>query len=463
MTHWTTLRGSMLAFLVLASCAPTELSSRGNPGEGRPASAARALLDDSWYVSADEAPDRFALSAAGRTAPLVVAATDYPGVIRAATNLGVDLGRVTGVAPEVLTDQTPAAGGMVLIGTLGKSPLLDQLVSDGKIDVTDIAGRWESWLLEAVDAPLPGVDRALVIAGSDKRGTIYGIYDLSAQIGVSPWYWWADVPVPEQSTLYVLPGRHGEGEPAVKYRGLFINDENPSLLGWVNQKFGGFKQPFYEEVFELMLRLRANYLWPAQWGKAFNDDDASNPQLADEYGIVMGTAHNEPMMRAEDEWRRYGWGAWDYLTNTEFLREYWAQGIRRMGTYESIVTIGMRGQGDARLSPNPDIPLVETVVADQRQILADVTGRDPTTIPQVWTLYKEVQDYYDQGMRVPDDVTLILADDNFGNIRKLPQLEDPPRPGGFGIYYHYDYVGSPRSYKWLNTNPSTGHFSGFQA
>ncbi|MGH7497200.1 MAG: glycosyl hydrolase 115 family protein [bacterium] len=409
-------------------------------------------VDDASYVATTNSKGRFALSASGRPAPLYVSAQDYPGVIRILKHLQADIGRVTSTAPEVYIDKIPTAREVVLVGTLGKSPVIDKLAQSKKLAVANIAGQWETFLLQVVEKPLPGIDRALVIAGSDKRGTIFGMYDLCAQIGVSPWYWWADVPVKPQRDLYVLPGRHTRGAPAVKYRGIFINDENPALLGWVNATFGGFNHRFYEKVFELILRLKGNFLWPAMWGKAFYDDDSLTAPLADEYGVVIGTSHHEPMMRAHVEWQRYVSGPWNYEKNETKLREFWTAGIKRMKNYESIVTLAMRGDGDEPMSEEANVTLLQRIVKDQREILAEVTRKDVTSIPQVWALYKEVQDYYDHGMRVPDDVTLLLCDDNWGNIRKLPQRDEKPRAGGYGIYYHYDYVGGPRNYKWLNTN-----------
>jgi hypothetical protein len=188
------------------------------------------------------------------------------------------------------------------------------------------------------------------------------------------------------------------------------------------------------------------------WGKAFYDDDSLNAPLADEYGVVISTSHHEPMMRAHVEWQRYGSGPWNYEKNETKLREFWTEGVKRMKNYESIVTLAMRGDGDEPMSEEANVALLQKIVKDQREILAEVTRRDVASIPQVWALYKEVQDYYDHGMRVPDDVTLLLCDDNWGNIRKLPQRDEKPRAGGYGIYYHYDYVGGPRNYKWLNTN-----------
>ena len=404
------------------------------------------------YVSTQKSAGAFTLSASGRSAPLVISSQDYPAVARVIRDLQADILRVSHTEPAISLDSPPKSKEFILVGTLGKSALIDALVKDGTINVEGIKGKWEAFLIQVVEKPFPGVERVLVIAGSDKRGTVFGVYDLSGNIGVSPWYWWADVPVKTTPNLFVRKGRYTLGEPAVQYRGIFINDEAPALSGWTFEKFGGFNHKLYEKVFELILRMKGNYLWPAMWGRAFYDDDSLNPKLADEYGVVIATSHHEPMMRAHDEWRRYGKGPWNYEKNDSVLRDFWRQGIKRMGSYESVVTLGMRGDGDEPMSEQSNIALLERIVKDQRQILGDVTGKDITTIPQVWALYKEVQDYYDKGMRVPDDVTLLLCDDNWGNIRKLPKPGDKPHSGGYGIYYHFDYVGGPRNYKWLNTN-----------
>jgi hypothetical protein len=405
------------------------------------------------YISAKKTTASFPLVAGGKAAALYASEGEWPGVLRTIRDVQADISHVTGQEPAMLTDAPQGRQPVVLIGTLGHSALIDKLVQSGKLDVGNLAGRWETFVVQTIANPLPGVASALVVAGSDKRGTIYGLYDLSAQMGVSPWTWWADVPVPHQKNLYVAAGRHTLGEPKVKYRGIFLNDEAPALSGWAKEKFGGINSKMYEHVFELILRLKGNYLWPAMWGNAFNDDDKASPGLADTYGIVMGTSHHEPMQRAQQEWKRYGKGAWNYQTNAPVLQEFWRQGIQNMGTHESIVTIGMRGDGDEPMSEGSNIKLLEKIVADQRQILAEETHKPADQTPQVWALYKEVQEYYDKGMRVPDDVTLLLCDDNWGNLRKLPKLGDQPRRGGYGIYYHFDYVGGPRNYKWLNTNP----------
>ena len=401
----------------------------------------------------------FAMVADGAAAPLVFDSADFEGVLIAVTNLQADIERVTSVLPSL----NPAASfsNIVLIGTLGQSPAIDALVTAGKLDDSDLAGKWESFVIATVDAPYEGIEQALVIAGSDKRGTIYGIYELSEQLGVSPWYWWADVPVQTKDDAYVAAGRYASGEPAVKYRGIFLNDEAPALTGWTDEMFGDRNSAFYTRVFELLLRMRGNYMWPAMWGDAFNEDDAMNPVLADRYGIVMGTSHHEPMLRAQQEWSRhkseYGTAEWDYLSNSNGLQSFWSDGIARNKDYESIVTIGMRGDGDEAMveggNMDENVALLEQIVADQRAILERETGKDASEIPQLWALYKEVMDYYDYGMSVPDDVTLLWCDDNWGNIRRLPALSESGRSGGAGIYYHFDYVGGPRSYRWINTNP----------
>jgi hypothetical protein len=410
-------------------------------------------LGQAHYIDFKHQPGDVILVQGKQVAPLYVDSGDYPGVARAATDLSQDIERVTGRLPAVVPEQSALGLAAVIIGTVGKSALIEQLIREHRIDVADLQGKWESYLIQTVAHPFPGISSALVIAGSDKRGTIYGIYEISEQIGVSPWYWWADVPVRHQDTLVVKPGRYLQGEPAVKYRGIFLNDEAPSLTGWVNEKFGGYNHFFYVKVFELLLRLRANFLWPAMWGSAFNEDDPLNPKLADEYGIVMGTSHHEPMLRAQQEWKRHGKGAWNYATNGEELRAFWSQGIERNKNYESIITLGMRGDGDMPMSEQSNVALLERIVADQRKILSRDINPDLSKIPQDWALYKEVQEYYEKGMRVPDDVTLLWCDDNWGNIRRLPTPEERHRSGGAGIYYHFDYVGDPRSYKWINTNP----------
>ena len=407
------------------------------------------------YVETKASRGSFAIAKPRAVTTIYADAADFPGVIRAAGDLQADIERVTGQTPEIAQEPTDHGLGVIIVGTIGKSHIIDQLIRDKEINASAISGRWESFLIQVVSRPLPGISSALVIAGSDKRGTIYGIYDLSEQIGVSPWYWWADVPVRHEDALFVKAGKYVQGPPAVKYRGIFLNDEAPALTGWVKEKFDGYNHRFYEKVFELILRLKGNYLWPAMWDAAFNEDDPLNPQLADEYGIVMGTSHHEPMLRAQQEWKRHGEGPWDYSKNADVLQKFWTEGVERNKKYESIITLAMRGDGDMPMSEGANIELLEKIVADQRKIIAEHMNPDVTAVPQDWALYKEVQEYYEKGMRVPDDVTLLWCDDNWGNIRRLPTAEERKRSGGAGIYYHFDYVGGPRSYKWLNTIPIT--------
>lgn len=396
--------------------------------------------------------DAFVLAEGSFVTPLLVDDQETVAVKRSATALRQDINRVTGIMPVAFSQLTGDAKNRVIIGTIGHSCYIDQLIKEGKIDGTQLKGKREKFLIQTVQQPFPGVDEALVIAGSDKRGTVYGVYELSAQIGVSPWYYWADVPVRKQEHLYIKRGIYTDGEPSVKYRGIFLNDEAPALTGWANENFGGFNHKFYEKVFELILRLKGNFIWPAMWGNAFYDDDPANGVLANEMGIIMGTSHHEPMGLAQQDWKRRGTGAWDYSKNSTVLQNFWRTGIERCKDWESVITVGMRGDGDEPMSENANISLLQKIVKDQRKIIADVTGKKAAETPQVWALYKEVQDYYDKGMRVPDDVTLLLCDDNWGNVRKLPELSAKRRKGGYGMYYHFDYVGGPRNYKWLNVS-----------
>ncbi|MBE5316509.1 MAG: glycosyl hydrolase 115 family protein [Xanthomonadales bacterium] len=379
----------------------------------------------------------------GRPLPLLIDPQDPEAAQRAATAVRRDLVALAGAEPA---DDSPHA---IIAGTLGHSPRIERMVAAGKLEVADLAGRWEAYSMQVVHQPEEGIERALVIVGADRRGTVFGLYELVRRLGVSPWTYWADVPIPRRAKAWVSPGRLLDA-PAVRYRGIFINDEEPALGAWTRATFGGSNHRFYERVFELILRLKGNYLWPAMWGRAFYADDPQNAALADAMGVVIGTSHHEPMMRAHVEWARHGQGPWDYARNGERLRAFWREGVERLQGREAVVTLGMRGDGDEAMSDHTATDLLERIVTDQRKIIADVSGRTPQQTPQVWALYKEVQDYYDAGMRVPDDVTLLFADDNWGNLRRLP----PPgstRAGGYGVYYHFDYVGDPRSYKWLNT------------
>ena len=409
-----------------------------------------ALGEKSWLTNASR--NNLVLIDPKKSADLIIDSNEFPGVVRAAKNLQIDIEKVTGKKPPLKNTLGDTATQIVLIGTLGKNHLIDQLVAAKKIDASKIANQWDAYQVQVIEKPFPQIARALVIVGANKRGTMYGIYSLSEQIGVSPWYWWADVPVAHKTQLIIDKKTRVVDIPKVKYRGIFLNDEAPALTNWVAEKYGNYNHQFYEKVFELLLRLKANFLWPAMWNNAFADDDPQNMILADEYGIVMSTSHHEPMMRADKEWNRHGKGVWEYSKNPDNLYNFWVDGVKRNKPYESIYTLGMRGQQDEPMSEGENIGLLEKIVSDQRNILGDVFGKDKLTqVPQVWALYKEVQGFYERGMRVPDDVILLWCDDNWGNIRRLPTPDERKRAGGAGVYYHFDYVGGPRSYRWINT------------
>lgn len=351
------------------------------------------------------------------------------GIVRAANDLCADFGMVCGTE-ATLTDRSDRADITIAL--------------DGKMNAR------EKFIIQVTDGKVS-------ITGSDKRGAIYGIYELSRQMGVSPWYYWADVPVAHHDRIYLLNGSYTDGEPHVRYRGIFLNDEAPCLTSWVKNTFGTNYggHDFYEKVFELLLRLKGNFLWPAMWSWAFYADDPLNSKVADEMGIIIGTSHHEPMGRNHQEWVRHRkeYGAWNYKTNKAVLDRFFREGIERIKNTEDIVTIGMRGDGDEAMSEDADTKLLLDIVKNQRRIISQVTKKPAKETPQVWALYKEVLDYYDKGMRVPDDVIMLLCDDNWGNVRRVPTARERQHKGGWGLYYHVDYVGAPRNTKWLNVTP----------
>jgi len=376
--------------------------------------------------------------------------SENEGVKMAIENLKADMQRV-GLKAD-------GASPTILIGTLGKNPAIDKIVNGKSVNGKsfDLKGKREKYIITTVD-------NRLIIAGSDRRGTIYGIYELSRQLGVSPWYWWADAPVAQHAQAYIKKGTYTDGEPAVEFRGIFLNDEAPCLTSWVKNTWGTDfgDHRFYEKVFELILRLKGNFLWPAMWGWAFYADDPENGKLADKMGVIIGTSHHEPMARNHQEYarNRREWGAWNYQTNKTKLDQFFREGIERMKGTEDIVTIGMRGDGDEAMSATADTKLLENIIDNQRRIIKQVTGKPAEKTTQVWALYKEVQDYYDAGLKVPDDVMILISDDNWGDIRRVPVTkEERSRKGGWGIYYHVDYVGAPRNSKWLNVTQTQQMF-----
>lgn len=426
-----------------------------------------AAKDHHDIISEAPSAENFGLICNSQPVPVLLSADETSGVRIAAGNLCADFGRVCGTTAELV--DAPVQGRMIIAGTLG-SRYISELAASGKIDAAALQGKVEKYLMTVVSNPLDGIGEALVIAGSDMRGAIYGIYELSEQIGVSPWYDWMDVPVEHRSELYIARGTYTAGEPAVRYRGLFLNDEAPCLTTWVRNTYGTDygDHRFYARVFELILRLRGNFMWPAMWGWAFYADDPLNSATANEMGVIMGTSHHEPMARNHQEWARHRgeWGDWNYETNRKVLDAFFREGVERAKDTEDLITIGMRGDGDTAMGAREGhddefvdndlatIKLLEKIVNNQRRIIRQVTGKPAEQRQQVWALYKEVQRYYDKGLKVPDDAIILLSDDNWGDIRRLPSKEElAGHSGGFGMYYHVDYVGAPRNSKWLNVTP----------
>ncbi|MGN0507186.1 MAG: glycosyl hydrolase 115 family protein [Lachnospiraceae bacterium] len=401
--------------------------------------------------------------------------TGYQGIRLAAEAFAEDVFLVTGKRPELVTEVSGLHGTVLVVGTMLQNPLIREAVERGDWSLAEIEGKWECYSTRLMDCGLNGVTECLMIAGSDKRGCIYGIYRLSELIGVSPWVWFADV-VPETKETLILRQDEVEftsKEPSVKYRGIFINDESPSFTGWAYGKFGGLNDKMYRHVFELILRLKGNYLWPAMWGNVFSEEGSEHPQdnirMADEYGIVMGTSHHEPMCRAGEEWRhlwqnytdRYNW---DFAVNREGITRFWKDGIHRNKPYESVITIGMRGEADSALEGGLkyNIDLLKDIILTQKELLAADGLADA---PKMLVVYKEVEKYWNgdsvseglKNWRLPDgtspldDVVIMLCEDNYGNVRSLPVTEQlKNRKGGWGMYYHFDYNGGPRGYMWLN-------------
>ena len=421
----------------------------------------RPLRAEPLLADAPGASD-FVLAKDARTATICLEPGVHKAIERAARDLAADIERVTGVKPPVSQAAGDRHGSIVVIGVLGQSKLIDGLVTSGKLDVTGVRGEWESSVVQVVADPMPNVDKALVIAGSDRRGAIYGIYEVSESIGVSPWYWWAEVPATKRAALAIRSGAHKHGPPSVKYRGIFLNDEDWGLRPWaaktLDPETGDIGPKTYARIFELLLRLKANTLWPAMHActKAFNLYP-QNKLVADDFGIVMGSSHAEPMLRDNvTEWTAPP-ESYNYLKNPRGVLKYWDTRVRENGRFENIYTLGMRGIHDsAMVGPTSDaerIRTLEQIFADQRRLLAKRVNSDLSQVPQAFTPYKEVLALYNAGLRVPADVTLVWPDDNFGYIRHFPTAEERKRPGGSGVYYHLSYLGRPLSYLWLYTTP----------
>ncbi len=399
----------------------------------------------------------------GRAASILVHPAEAEVVRIAAGLFAEDVARVAGVRPDVVisSDAAGIAGPVLIIGTVGKSALLGDLASSGKLDPKAIEGQWEAFQVDAIADPFPGVEKALVVAGSDRRGTAFGVFELSKTIGISPWAWWADAPVTRRPTLIVSADHHVQGPPSVKYRGIFLNDEDWGLQPWAAKTFepecGAIGPKTYAKVCELLLRLKANYLWPAmhECTRAFNSF-TENKVVADRYAIVMGSSHCEPMLRNNvSEWHDSPENPWDPATNLPAILEYWEQRVRENGRYENIYTVGMRGIHDSGMPGSGTVEerrdRLEEIIRLQRGMLARHVDPDPARIPQMFCPYKETLEYYRSGMKVPEDVTLIWPNDNFGYIRQLPDEHERDRSGGHGVYYHLSYCGRPHDYLWLGS------------
>lgn len=421
---------------------------------------------ESW-VRALGQPGDFRLATSAAAAPIVFSAEDFKVVDLAAHDLAADIERLNGHRPAIRTDARGLHEPIVLVGTLGKNPAIEALAAAGKLGeaagIASLRGAWESFLITTVADPLPGVPSALVIVGSDRRGTAFGVYELSQAMGISPWRWWADVEPEAMPEIHVAAGTRRFGPPSVKYRGIFINDEDWGLHVWAKKNFepehGGIGPKTYAKIFELLLRLKANTLWPAMHAvsKPFNSFPENAP-LADDYAIVMGSSHAEPMLRNNvGEWPHDRDKDYNYLTNRDGVLKYWDERVAANGRFENTYTLGMRGIHDSSMQgpkTNPErIATLKKIFADQRGLLAQHVRPDVEHVPQLFCAYKEVLPLYRGGLTVPDDVTVMFPDDNFGYIRDFPTAAERARPGGSGVYYHLSYLGAPLSYLWLSTTP----------
>ena len=422
---------------------------------GQPAQPINNLVD------VKETSQDFPLFKKRVLANILVDSADDKTVLLVAGLFSDDVNRLTGYRPTVKSSINEVSKNCVIAGSLQESRFIKELIANHKIDVTGVKNKWESCLIQVVDKPFKGIDKALVIAGSDRRGTAYGLLEISKQFGVSPWYYFADVPVKRHSELMIKPGRHIMKSPSVKYRGIFINDEIWGIRPWSEKTLApqdstGLGPTTYRKIFELLLRLKANYLWPAMQKdtrpfNSFND----NKIVADSFAIVMGSSHIEPMLRnnmSGAEWdSAYPGEPFNYVTNREHIYKYWEERVKDNGKYENIYTLGKRGRDD---EPGIEItvPVLEQVISDQRDILRKWVNTDVTKIPQILIPYTEVLNLYNKGLKVPDDVTICWPDDNFGNIRQLPDNREQQRSGGSGIYYHFQWLnGATTAYPWLYT------------
>jgi hypothetical protein len=412
-------------------------------------------------LSTENSSGALPIVTSSEVAVIVTDKADAEVVATAADCVAHDLQAVTGKALTV-SHSLPKGQPVIIAGTVGQSPLVDALIAKGKVDASKVSGKWEAYSLQMVEKPQKGIRRALVIIGSTPRGTAYGLFDLSRLAGVSPWIWWADVTPKKKATLYATGTQLTVGEPSVKYRGIFINDEDFALFPWaskgIDKQYNNIGPNTYARVMELLLRLRANTLWPAMHlcSEAFwaNKD---NLPVAKRYDIMLGSSHCEQMLRDNEwEWRHAPWNGvnedWNYVTNKKKIQTYWEERVKESVGYDGMYTLGMRGVHDWGISGYPTtedkVRGLTEIIGYQRDLLGKYFD-DVTKVPQLFIPYKEVLDAYNAGLQVPEDVTLCWVDDNHGYIRQLPKPAEQARSGGNGVYYHVSYWGTPADYLWI--------------
>lgn len=455
----------------------------------------------SLNLNAKDGEENFIIADKNYSAEIYIdkAGSEYDGLSIIAEAFANDVYLVSGKRPQIITDSNALSGKMpVIAGVIdeNKEGVVESLISSHVIDVSDIRGKWETYKIQLIENPLQGVSKALVIVGSDKRGAIYGLFHVSELMGVSPWVYYGDVLPAHKDKIVFSQSElfYTSKEPSVKYRGIFLNDEAPNLTSWTDKKFGGRNKDFYATMFEVILRLKGNYLWPAMWGDEFSKggnkglgnsvSPLASAELADKYGIVMGTSHHEPMCRAGNEWsqeyRKYlkqkdadlgSKATWDYFKYGYAIKNFWKDGYERNKAFENLVTVGMRGEADSSLglSLSDSILNLKNVITEQLSIMKNANEKEQKLPPTMLCLYKEVEDYWyggnEKGKEIAglkdwkvkgqnplDNTVIMLCDDNFGNLRTLPHEDERERKGGWGMYYHFDYVGGPHTYKWIATN-----------
>lgn len=388
-------------------------------------------------------------------------AKDFEVVKTTAGLFANDVKEVSGQLLGVATTKEAPQKNCIIIGTLGHNEWIDQMIAKKKLDVEPLKNRWESYLVQLVRNPLPGVDKALVIVGSDRRGAAYGLLSVSRTIGVSPWYWWADAPIIKKDQLHLRVDKYISKEPTVKYRGIFINDEDWGLYRWSRDNFekelGNFGPRTYAKVCELLLRLQANYLCPAMHdaSMAFHRIP-ENRVVADRFAILMGASHCEPLLfNTASEWKRDKMGEWDYINNKKGVDSVLNVRVKECAPFENVYTLALRGLHDRAMNASNDMgdrkDMLQEALMAQRQMLIDAIGKPGEEIPQAFTPYKEVLDVYDEGLELPDDVTIIWPDDNYGYMKRLSSPKEQKRSGRSGVYYHSSYLGKPHDHLWMNT------------